>query len=84
MENIKDEVKNADKEKFINIIQLCSCILNTSLDESKDKNIRENAWRQVVELLLGKTLDSNELSQAVDAAKSLFKTLRDRYMKLKR
>jgi hypothetical protein len=88
MENIKakDAVKNADKEKFIQIIQHYSCLWNTSLDESKDKNVRENAWKEVVQLLLEKTLDSNsnELSQAVDAAKSLFKTLRDRYMKLKR
>ena len=81
MENIKDSVNNADKERFISIIQLYSCIWNTSLDESKDKNIPENSWKKVVELLLGKTFDSNELSQA---AKSLFKTLRDRYMKLNR
>ena len=38
MENIKDAVKNADREKFMN--QHYSCIWNTSLNESKDKNIR--------------------------------------------
>ena len=78
MENNKDAVKKADKEKFINIIQHYSCIWNTFLDASKDKNIRENAWKKAVELLLRKTLHSDELLQAVDAAKSLFKTFAEK------
>ena len=66
---LKDAVKNADNEKFVNIIQHYSCIWNTSFDESKDKdkNIRENAWKKVVELFRENIRLKRIFSQAVDS-----------------
>ncbi|XP_065054394.1 transcription factor Adf-1-like [Rhopilema esculentum] len=77
--------KNINKELLIEAVRKLPCLYDTSKKEYKDEIVRENAWKTVCQEIFKERYESaKELGEVMNLARKTFKSLRDRFMKVRK